>query len=113
MDCIFCKIVAGTIPGDIVFESDNVIAFRDLHAQAPEHILIIPRKHLPTINDFSVEDAAIFGEMGQAAKQIAKSLEVAEKGYRLVVNCNKDGGQTVHHTHMHFLAGRQMNWPPG
>ncbi len=113
MDCIFCKIADGTIPGDIVFENDKVLAFRDLNAQAPDHILIIPRKHIPTMNDFTSEDVVIFGEMGQAAKEIANTLGVSEQGYRIVVNCNDDGGQTVHHTHMHFLAGRQMTWPPG
>ena len=113
MDCIFCKIVDGSIKGDIVLENDDVIAFRDLNAQAPHHILIIPRKHIATVNDFEVEDARIFGQMGQAAKAIASDLGVAEKGYRLVLNCNEDGGQTVHHTHMHFLAGRPLTWPPG
>lgn len=113
MDCIFCKIVDGSIPADIVFKNDDVIAFRDLNAQAPEHLLIIPRKHIATVNDFTAEDAAIFGQMGQAAKVIAKDLGVSEKGYRLVLNCNEDGGQTVYHTHMHFLAGRTLSWPPG
>ncbi len=113
MDCIFCKIVDGDIPADIVFENESVIAFRDLNAQAPHHILIIPRKHISTVNDFAPDDAVIFGQMGQAAKQIANDLGVAEKGYRLVLNCNEDGGQTVYHTHMHFMAGRQFSWPAG
>lgn len=109
MDCIFCKIVDGSIKGDIVFEGETVIAFRDLNPQAPHHILIIPRKHIATVNDFDADDAAIFGQMGQAAKQIAADLGVAEKGYRLTLNCNADGGQTVYHTHMHFLAGRTFS----
>ena len=113
MDCIFCKIADGAIPGNIVFENEKVLAFRDLQPQAPEHILIIPRKHIASINDFMAEDAEIFGAMGQAAKEIAMSLGVSENGYRLVINTNDDGGQTVSHTHMHFLAGRQMTWPPG
>ena len=113
MDCIFCKIVDGSIKSDIVFEDSDVIAFRDLGAQAPHHILIIPRKHIATINDFDSSDARIFGQMGQAAKKIASDLGVDEKGYRLVLNCNEDGGQTVFHTHMHFLAGRPLTWPPG
>ena len=113
MDCIFCKIVDGSIKSDIVFEDDDVIAFRDLNAQAPHHVLIIPRKHIATTNDFDAEDAKIFGQMGQAAKKIASDLDVAEKGYRLVLNCNEDGGQAVYHTHMHFLAGRTLSWPPG
>jgi len=113
MDCVFCKIVDGSIKGDIVFENDDVIAFRDLNAQAPHHILIIPRKHISTVNDFGTRDVPIFGQMGQAAKHIASDLGVAEQGYRLVLNCNEDGGQTVYHTHMHFMAGRTFTWPPG
>lgn len=109
MDCIFCKIVSGDIPSKTVYEDDKVIAFRDLNAQAPEHILIIPRKHIATVNDFEPQDALIFGQMGQAAKEVAMLLKVAEKGYRLVLNCNEDGGQTVYHTHMHFLAGRSLS----
>ena len=113
MDCIFCKIAEGSIKSEIVYENDDVVAFRDLNAQAPHHILIIPRKHIPTINDFNADDAIVFGKLGQAAKQIAADLDVADRGYRLVLNCNEDGGQTVYHTHMHFLAGRALSWPPG
>ena len=113
MDCIFCKIADGTIPANIVYENETVIAFRDLQPQAPDHILIIPKKHIPTINDFAAEDWAIFAAMGSAAKEVAGAISVAEKGYRLVINCNNEGGQTVFHTHMHFLSGRQMTWPPG
>jgi len=113
MDCIFCKIVNGDIPTDKVYENDFVLAFRDLSPQAPEHLLIIPKKHIATLNDFSADDAQIFGEMGQAAKAVAKELGVDENGYRVVINCNQDGGQTVFHTHMHFLAGRSLSWPPG
>ena len=113
MDCIFCKIAQGEIPSDIVYENDSVMAFRDLTPQAPHHILIIPRKHIATLNDFNVEDAVIFGRMGLAAKHIADTLGVDQQGYRVVVNCNEYGGQTVFHTHMHFLAGRNFTWPPG
>lgn len=113
MDCVFCKIVSGDIPSDKVFENEHVMAFRDLSPKAPYHLLIIPKKHIATLNDFSEQDAKIFGELGQAAKSIAKSLGVDEKGYRLVINCNEDGGQTVFHTHVHFLAGRGFTWPPG
>ena len=113
MDCIFCKIAEGSIKSEIVYENDDVVAFRDLNAQAPHHILIIPRKHIPTINDFNADDVIVFGKLGQAAKQIAADLGVADRGYRLVLNCNEDGGQTVFHTHMHFLAGRVLSWPPG
>jgi len=113
MDCIFCKIVNKEIKADIVFEDEHVLAFNDLSPQAPHHILIIPQKHITTLNDFSGEDQLIFGAMGQAAKSIASQLGVSEQGYRVVVNCNGDGGQTVFHTHMHFMAGRQFSWPPG
>jgi len=113
MDCIFCKIADGSIPSKKVYENDHVLAFEDLTPQAPHHILIIPRKHISTLNDFEAEDVKVFGEMGQAAKAIAKSLGVDERGYRVVVNCNEDGGQTVFHTHMHFMAGRGFSWPPG
>jgi len=111
MDCIFCKIVAGDIPSDIIYEDDKVIAFKDLSPQAPHHLLIIPRKHIPTVNDFTPEDALLFGQMGQAAKSIAKQIGVAEDGYRLIVNCNEQGGQTVFHTHMHLMAGKRLSWP--
>ena len=113
MDCIFCKIVSGDIPAEKVFENEQVIAFHDLSPQAPHHILIIPKKHIASLNEFSAEDAAIFGEMGQAVKEIARELNVDEAGYRVVINCNSDGGQTVFHTHMHFMAGRQFTWPAG
>lgn len=113
MDCIFCKIADGSIPSKKVYENEHVVAFQDLSPQAPHHILIIPRKHISTLNDFGNEDVQIFGEMGMAAKAIAKSLAVDEQGYRVVVNCNGDGGQTVFHTHMHFMAGRGFTWPPG
>ena len=113
MDCIFCKIVSGDIKGDIVFENDSVLAFRDLNPQAPNHILIIPKKHLSTLNDFSEDDALTFGLMGQAAKKIAQELGDEATDYRVVVNCGEEAGQTVFHTHMHFLSGRPFNWPPG
>ena len=112
-DCIFCKIANGEIPSDKVHENEHVMAFRDLNPQAPHHILIIPKQHISTLNDLNSDTVRVFGELGLAAKEIAKSLGVAEDGYRLVVNCNAHGGQTVFHIHMHFLAGRQLHWPPG
>jgi len=111
MDCLFCKIANGTIPGEIVFQDDDVIAFRDIGPHAPQHCLIIPRKHISTINDF--DDPVLFGKLGMAARTLAKQLGVDESGYRLVMNCNEDGGQSVFHVHMHFLAGRPLAWPPG
>ncbi|MDH5728714.1 MAG: histidine triad nucleotide-binding protein [Gammaproteobacteria bacterium] len=112
-DCIFCKIVAGDLPCDRVYEDEHVIAFNDMHPQAPHHILVIPKTHVAGVNDFSDEQQLLLGAIVLAAKKIAAQLGVAEDGYRLVMNCNGHGGQTVFHTHMHFLAGRQMLWPPG
>lgn len=112
-DCIFCKIVAGEIPADIVFENDHVVAFRDLNPQAPLHCLVIPKKHIATINDLEPEDNALVGELFLAAKQIAADNGLDERGYRTVMNCNAEAGQTVFHIHLHLLGGRAMTWPPG
>jgi len=112
-DCIFCKIVSGDIPGDIVYQDDEVLAFRDLNPQAPTHILIIPKKHISTINDIQPEDAELIGKMYLAASQIARKEGIAEPGYRAVMNCNREAGQTVFHIHLHLLGGRPMSWPPG
>ena len=112
-DCLFCKIIAGDIPADIVYESETAIAFRDINPQAPTHVLIIPRKHIATINDISEEDQAIVGSLYSAAREIARDEGYAESGYRAVMNCNEDAGQTVFHIHLHLLAGRPMGWPPG
>lgn len=112
-DCLFCKIAAGEIPADVVFESDHALAFRDINPQAPTHILIIPRKHIATINDLQVEDASIIGKLFLAAQQIAADEGIADEGYRTVMNCNKGAGQTVFHVHLHLLGGRQLGWPPG
>lgn len=112
-DCIFCKIVSGDIPGDIVYQDEDVLAFRDLNPQAPTHILVIPRKHIATINDIQPEDAELIGKMYLAASQIAKDEGIAEPGYRAVMNCNREAGQTVFHIHLHLLGGRPMSWPPG
>jgi histidine triad (HIT) family protein len=112
-DCIFCKIASGDIPGDIVYQDDDVLAFRDLNPQAPTHILVIPRKHIATTNDIQPEDAELVGKMYLAAKQVAKDEGIAEPGYRTVLNCNAGAGQTVFHLHLHLLGGRPMGWPPG
>jgi len=111
MDCIFCKILKGEIGADVVLKEDGIFAFKDIKPQAPHHILIIPEKHIATINDLGDEDAAIVGKMVLAAKKIAKKLGV--QSYRLVFNCNADAGQEVFHIHLHFLAGRKFTWPPG
>ena len=112
-DCIFCKIIAGDIPADIVYQNDHVVAFRDVNPQAPTHVLIIPKQHISTINDLQTEDAECVGQMYLAAKQIAKDEGIDESGYRAVMNCNAGAGQTVFHIHLHILGGRGMSWPPG
>ncbi len=111
--CLFCSIVAGDIPADIVFESDTAIAFRDINPQAPTHVIIIPRKHVATINDLETGDEGIVGSLFSAAKEIAAEEELSEAGYRTVMNCNKAAGQSVFHIHLHLLGGRLFAWPPG
>lgn len=112
-DCVFCKILAGEIPADIVYESETAIAFRDINPRAPTHVLIIPRRHIETINDIAKEDQAVVGSLFSAASAIAAQEGVAQGGYRAVMNCNADAGQTVFHIHLHMLGGRTMHWPPG
>ena len=111
-DCLFCKIVAGEIPADIVHQDDEMVAFRDIRPQAPVHILLIPKKHLASMNDVENDDAGLVGRMMVAAKRIAAEQGVAA-GYRLVNNCGGQAGQTVFHLHLHLLGGRAMSWPPG
>ena len=112
-DCLFCKILAGDIPADIIYESDDVIGFRDINPQAPTDVVIIPRKHIATINDLENGDEAEVGKLFLAAKQIAADEGFAEEGYRVAMNCNEGAGQTVFHLHLHLLGGRQLGWPPG
>jgi len=113
MTCIFCKIVEKEIPAQVVFETEDVIAFNDLNPQAPHHILIIPKKHYTTLNDVSVDESSVLGKLISTATHIATKLGIAEDGYRVVMNCNRDGGQSVYHIHLHLLGGRHMTWPPG
>ncbi|ANB02886.1 histidine triad nucleotide-binding protein [Ectothiorhodospira sp. BSL-9] len=112
-DCIFCKIAEGTIPADKVYEDDLVVAFRDLNPKAPVHVLVIPRKHIATLNDLTEEDHAVLARLQWVATRVAQQEGIAEDGYRTVMNCNADGGQSVYHIHLHVLGGRQMEWPPG
>lgn len=112
-DCIFCKIAAGDIPAEKIYEDDTVVAFRDLNPQAPTHVLVIPRKHIATLNDLDAGDEAIVGRMVGAAREVAAAEGLADAGYRTVMNCNEAGGQTVFHIHLHLLGGRMMHWPPG
>ncbi|MGI9234905.1 MAG: histidine triad nucleotide-binding protein [Woeseiaceae bacterium] len=112
-DCLFCKILSGDIPADVIFESDTVIAFRDINPKAPTHALVIPRKHIATINDVREEDEKIVGSLYSAAKDVAAAEGISEVGYRAVMNCNEAAGQTVFHIHLHLLGGRELGWPPG
>ena len=109
MDTIFGKIIRGELPADVVYEDDDVLAFRDVNPQAPVHILIIPKqKEIPTLNDAGVEDQALLGHMMLTAAKLAKQEGLDERGYRLIMNCNAEGGQTVYHLHLHLVGGRQM-----
>ena len=112
-DCLFCKIIDGEIPGDIVYENDSVLAFNDINPIAPVHILVIPKEHIATLNDLEEKHTQTMGELFLAAKQIASEKGISESGYRTVFNCNKDAQQTVFHIHLHLIAGRPMTWPPG
>jgi histidine triad (HIT) family protein len=112
-DTIFSKIVRREIPADIVYEDDEVLAFRDLNPQAPVHVLFIPKRPLATLNDATAGDAGLLGKLLLATAAYAKQEGLAEQGYRTVINTNEDGGQTVYHLHVHLLAGRRMHWPPG
>ena len=110
-NCIFCSIVNGDIPAEKLYEDDEVLAFKDVNAQAPEHFLVIPKEHISTSND--AKDEALLGKLSITASEIAKERGFAEEGYRLVMNCNRHGCQSVFHIHLHCLGGRQMSWPPG
>ena len=112
-DCLFCKIIAGEIPGHLVHEDRHVVAFKDINPQAPLHLLIVPRRHIATLNDLAPDDDALVGEMIRSAAILAKQQGLEERGYRTVFNCNADAGQTVFHIHLHLLGGRPMAWPPG
>lgn len=112
-NCIFCKIAAGEIPVEFEYEDDEVVAFKDINPQAPIHLLIIPRLHIPRAGDIPQDRGSLLGRMANAAKELAMKHNVYDEGYRMVINSGDNGGQTVYHLHMHFLAGRFMKWPPG
>jgi len=112
-DCLFCKIIAGQIPGAIVHQDDTLVAFKDINPQAPLHVLIVPRRHIPSLNDLSPEDDGLVGSMFRTAAALAKQGGYHERGYRTVLNTNREAGQTVFHIHLHLLAGRALSWPPG
>ncbi|MGQ9818987.1 MAG: histidine triad nucleotide-binding protein [Candidatus Kapaibacteriales bacterium] len=110
---IFSKIIHRQIPANIVYEDDQILAFKDIAPQAPVHILVIPKKEIPTVNDVSEEDIPLIGNLIFVAKKLAKEFGIDESGYRLVINCNRDAGQAVFHIHLHLLGGRKLSWPPG
>jgi histidine triad (HIT) family protein len=112
-DCVFCKMVSGEIEPDKVYEDEHVLAFRDIDPQAPTHVLVIPKQHVDTINDLDQHNIDLVGKMVLAAAQVAKQEGIAQPGYRTVLNCNPEGGQSVFHIHLHLLGGRRMRWPPG
>jgi histidine triad (HIT) family protein len=112
-NCIFCKIIEKKIPAKIIHEDDHVLAFEDINPQAPVHTLVIPKKHIPTLLDIKEEDNNLVGHLIKVANKIANDKGIAERGFRIVANCNPESGQTVYHIHLHILGGRQMHWPPG
>ena len=113
MSCLFCRIVAREIPASLVYEDDRVIAFNDINPQAPTHVLIVPKRHIETLNALESDDDQLVGELVRRAAAIAQERGIAEKGYRTVFNTNREAGQTVFHLHLHLLGGRPMAWPPG
>lgn len=112
-DCLFCKIAAGEIAAELVFKNDSVVAFRDINPQAPTHFLVIPRKHIATINEIAEDDRNLIGELYLVAAELARKEGFADEGYRVTMNCNEGAGQTVFHIHLHLLGGRPFSWPPG
>ncbi|MDI4637034.1 MULTISPECIES: histidine triad nucleotide-binding protein [Halomonadaceae] len=113
MDCLFCKIINREIPADIVYEDDDVLAFNDINPQAPTHQLVIPKRHIPTLNDIAEQDLALIGRLQYTAATLTRQAGFADEGYRVVMNCNERGGQTVYHVHMHLMGGRDFTWPAG
>lgn len=112
-DCLFCRIIAGEIPGDFVHQDDRAVVIRDLNPQAPTHLLVIPREHLESLDDASQMDEALLGHLLRVAARVANAAALAEDGYRVVINNGAGAGQSVFHLHVHVLGGRPMNWPPG
>jgi len=112
-DCLFCKIIAGEIPAALIYQDDSLVAFTDINPQAPLHLLIVPKKHIASLNDLTPADDALVGSMLRCAATLAKQHGYHERGYRTVFNTNREAGQTVFHIHLHLLAGRGLTWPPG
>ena len=112
-DCLFCRIIAGEIPGNFVYQDERIVAIKDINPQAPTHLLVIPKRHIATLNDLGPADDDLVGEMTRRAAALAREHGHADRGYRTVFNCNAEAGQTVFHIHMHLLGGRRLGWPPG
>ncbi len=112
-ECLFCRIVAGEIPASVVWEDDHVLAFRDIDPKAPTHVLVVPRRHIPSVDALEDDDSEVIGRLYLAARDIARDEGVEEGGYRCVVNTGPDAGQSVDHIHLHLLGGRSLRWPPG
>lgn len=112
-DCLFCRMVSGEVEVDKVYEDDEILAFKDINPQAPIHVLIIPKRHIPSVLEVGEDAVGVMGHMIKVAGDIAKGMGIAEKGFRLVMNCNRDAGQAIFHIHLHLLGGRKLGWPPG
>jgi histidine triad (HIT) family protein len=112
-DCLFCKVIKREIPGSVVYEDERVLAFNDINPQAPTHVLVVPKRHIESLNDLKEEDDRLIGELVRRAAAIAKERGLSAGGFRTVFNTNRDAGQTVFHIHLHLLGGRSMHWPPG
>ncbi|HEV7374390.1 MAG TPA: histidine triad nucleotide-binding protein [Pyrinomonadaceae bacterium] len=112
-NCLFCRIVAGEIPADIVYQDERCIAFRDTNPQAPVHVLVIPREHMESLDEATQKDEATLGHLLRVAARVANEQEISEGGYRTVINTGAGAGQSIFHLHLHVLGGRQLNWPPG
>ncbi|MBA4493147.1 histidine triad nucleotide-binding protein [Paenactinomyces guangxiensis] len=112
-NCIFCQIVAGKIPSEKVYEDDDLFAFKDIHPAAPTHVLVIPKKHIPSLMELKEEDERLAGKILLGVQKVARKLGLQEKGFRVVNNMGEEGGQTVYHIHFHLLGGRHLTWPPG
>lgn len=112
-NCLFCRMVSGTIRPDILYEDAELLGFRDINPQAPLHALVVPKRHIATLNDLAPEDAGLMGKLLYAATRVAREAGVTDGGYRVVMNCNADAGQSVFHIHLHVLGGRALKWPPG
>lgn len=112
-DCLFCKVINREIPGSIVYEDDHVLAFNDINPQAPTHVLIVPKRHIESLNALQPDDDQVIGELVRRAAALAKERGISAGGFRIVFNTNRDAGQTVFHIHLHLLGGRSMHWPPG